>query len=270
MNRLVKQLIVAGIFLLIFGSIGWFLFRAVVPAPTCSDGRQNGTEDGVDCGVVCGLLCPVPVKALENSEPVIIKTGPSDYDILAHLENPNATYGASRVDYVLTVTDAGGKELASRHGNTYVNPAQPRYLVFPLRGLTAAPAKAVLSFAPTDVTWAALSIDAAGDVQFAVRNDKLTVSSQSARFEATAGNNSKFDFDTVDVSVLLYNNSGTIVGANSTVLRTLKSGEQRGFLVDWPFPVPGAVRAQAIITTNVFLNENFIRTNGSPGGVPGI
>lgn len=271
MNRLAKQLIIGGIYLAIVLGISWFVYRAFVPAPTCTDGIQNGKEDGVDCGALaCGMLCPVAVKPLENIEPIIIEIGPSGYDILAHLENPNATYGASRVNYVLTVIDSDGKEIASRRGNTYVNPAQPRYLVFPLQGLTAVPAKATLAFAPTDVVWAALSIDAAGDVQFAVRGDRFTTSSESARFEAMVGNLSKFNFDTVDITVLAYDSNGKIVGANATVQRTVVSGEQRAFLVQWPFPVPGAVRAQAIVTTNVFANDNFIRTYGAPGSIPGI
>lgn len=270
MNRLVKQLIIGGIYLAIVLGLAWFMYRAFVPAPTCSDGLQNGSEEGVDCGVGCGLLCPVPVKALVNEEPVIFKTGPADYDILAHLENPNATYGASRVDYVLTVSDAQGNEIVQRRGNTYVNPAQPRYLLFPFQGLTAVPAKATLVIVQENITWAALSIDAAGDVQFSVRSDRLTASSQSAQFEATVTNLSGFNFETVDITVLVYDDSNTIVGANTTVQRTVVAGEQRAFQVVWPFPVTGATRAQAIVTTNVFANDNFIRTHGVPGSIPGI
>jgi hypothetical protein len=270
MNRLAKQLIIGGIYLAIIGSISWFVYRAFVPAPTCTDGVQNGKEEGVDCGVVCGVLCPVPVKPLDNSTPLLIKTGPASYDVLAHLENTNATYGASRVDYVMSVTDAGGTELASRRGSTYVNPAQPRYLDFPLTGLSGVPAKATFTFDPQRVQWAALSVAAAGDVQFAVRNDSLSVASGSVHYSAIAVNGSKFDFDTVDITVLLYDSAGTIVGANSTVQRTVVAGELRGFSVDWPFAVPGAVRAQAIVTTNVFANDNFIRTYGAPGSIPGI
>jgi len=270
-NRLAKQLIIGGVFLAIIAGFVWLVYRAFVPAPTCSDGIQNAKEEGVDCGALaCGVLCPVPVKPLVNAEPVIFNTGPSNYDVLAHLENPNATYGASRVDYVLTVTDAQDKELAVRRGTTYVNPAQPRYLLFALSGLAGVPAKGALVFAPTDVTWAALSVEAAGDVQFAVRGDQFTTSSTSARFEATVGNLSKFNFDTLDITVLAYDSTGKIVGANTTIQRTVVSGEQRGFQVQWPFPLPGAVRAQAIVTTNVFANDNFIRTYGAPGSVPGL
>lgn len=50
------------------------------PAPTCSDGVQNGTETGVDCGGTCGA-CPVigPCGNLNNndfcSDPAILTQG---------------------------------------------------------------------------------------------------------------------------------------------------------------------------------------------------
>lgn len=270
MNRLAKQLIIGGIYLLLIGGVSWFFYRQAFPAPTCSDGLKNGAEDGVDCGVVCGLLCPVAVEPLTQSDPVILKTGVSDYDVLVHLENANATYGASRVDYAISVVDAAGAQLASRRGSTYVNPSQSRYLVFPLVGLSTPPTKAIVTIDPQSVGWAKLTIDAAGDVQFAVRNDALTVASASVRFDGTVVNQSRFNFDTVDIAVLVYDAAGAIIGANTTVQRTVISGEQRAFRVDWPFALPGAVRAQAIVTTNVFINDNYLRTYGAPGSVPGI
>lgn len=264
MSRLVKQLLYGSIFLAVFVAVGWGLFRAFVAAPTCSDGVQNGREEGVDCGAVaCGVLCPSPVKALENIEPLIIKTGAGGYDVLAHLENPNGAYGASRVDYELVVRDAAGSVLASRRGFTYVNPAQPRYLLFPFQSLPATPAKAELSFVPADVEWGALTIDGAGVVQFAVRGEQFSPASGSVQYTANVLNRSRFDFNEVDVTVLLYDRAGVVVGANTTIIRTLIAGEERAISVAWPFAVPDAVRAQAIVTTNVFANDNFIRAYGS-------
>lgn len=264
MGRLTKQLIIGGIFLAIALLVVWRVYRVFVPAPTCTDGIRNGQEEGVDCGVICGKLCQAPVRALQNLPVQFIRYGNGSYDALAHLENPNTTYGAPRVDYTLTVADSSGKELLVRRGRTYVNPVQPRYLVFPLTGLTGVPASAQLQFAPTDVQWAALNVDAAGSVQFAVRGDRLEPASSSFRYQATVLNNSHFDFDQVDVTVLLYDDAGQLAGAGTTILKTLKAGEERGITVDWPFAIPAAVRAQAVVGTNIFENSNYLRTYGSP------
>lgn len=263
MQRTLKQLLIAGIFLVIVGAPFWVLYRSVVPAATCRDGIQNQQEEGVDCGVVCGTSCPPPRESLQVFPSLIFPTVPGAYDVVVRLGNPNGIYGASRAGYTLVVTDAGGTELARRHGFTYVNPAQPRYLIFSLTGLSSAPANAQLQLDAAAVQWGALELDAAGLVSFAVQNENLQNKPGSVRYQATVINRSSFDFDTVDVTILLRNAADDIVGAGSTVLRTLTAGELRDIAVDWPFPVSAAVTAEVVITTNIFDNENFIRAHGS-------
>jgi hypothetical protein len=264
MSRVFKQLVFGSIYLALIGGLIWGAYRSAVPAPRCDDGRMNGREEGVDCGVVCGKLCAAPVQALENLPTQIIENSDGSWDVIAHLENPNSAYGAARVDYTLQVSDAGGAQLAARRGNTYVLPAQPRYIVFPLGKLANTPAQAVLLIGSSDVQWANLEIEAAGSVEFAVIGDQLTPASGSLRYEAVVSNRSRFDFDEVDVTVLAYDASGEMIAAGSTLLRTMRTGENRALVIDWPFAVPAVVRTQAIVTTNVFANDNFIRQYGSP------
>lgn len=264
MSRFAKQMVFGIVFLIIVGVPAWFVYRTLVPTATCTDGIKNGIEEGVDCGIaVCGVACPPAIETLNVVSPIIIPTGPTNYDVLAHIENPNQVYGASRVDYTLTVIDAAGKQLVMRQGNTYVNPMQPRYLLFPLLGLSGIPASAQLQFAPTDVEWSTLAVQAAGNVEFTVQNDALTTTPDGARYEGVVINRSTFTFDAVDVTVLVYDAVGTIVGANTTLLRTFAPDERRGFVLTWPFAIPGAVRAQSMVTTNVFTNANFIKAYGS-------
>ncbi len=270
MSRLVKQLIIGGFYLALLLGVLWVGYRWLVPAPSCTDGIENGSEDGVDCGAVaCGLLCAPEVLPLQVGPTMILKAG-SGYDALVHLENPNALYGASRVEYVLTVTDAAGAIVAIRRGATYVNPAQPRYMLFPLTGISAVPTKAELQITPATVQWSALTVDAKGDIQFGVRSERFTPAAETLRFEAAVLNKSKFTFDTVDVTVLIFDERGIIISANTTVQRTLASGEERAFSMEWPFAVPGAFRAETIVTTNVFANDNFIRVYGSPESLQGF
>jgi hypothetical protein len=264
MNRFAKRVVIGGIVLIIIGVPAWFLYRAAVPAPTCTDGIQNGAEEGVDCGVAaCGVSCPPVVLPLGQQPVRIFRTGATSADILAQLDNPNTIYGVSRVDYTLVVDDASGQQLIARRGFTYVDPMQPRYILFPLTGLTGIPASAQLQFAPTDVQWGTFSVDAATNVQFIVRNETLTPKTDGARYTATVMNRSTFDFDTVDIVILLHNPHGDIVGANTTVAHTLKAGEERAFTADWPFAVPEAVSAESVVTTNLFENGNFIKTYGT-------
>ncbi|HTP56678.1 MAG TPA: hypothetical protein VMJ72_00150 [Candidatus Paceibacterota bacterium] len=269
MNRFSKQVLYGLFFLAIIIAIVWGLYRAAVPAPTCTDGVQNGGEEGVDCGAVCGVSCPPALVPLENHGVQLIHNSDGSWDALAHLENPNGIYGASRVDYVLNVSDASGAPLAKRTGFTYVEPAQPKYLEFPLGTLGGMPASAALQFTPASVQWAALSVDAAGTVQFQVRSETLASSSSGVHYAATVTNHSSFDFDSVDAVVLFENADNDILAAGSTVMRTLTSGQTRGITVDLPFAVPGATHTQTFVGTNLFSNDNYLKTYGSPERVQG-
>lgn len=263
MSRFAKQLIYGSFYLVIIALIVWGLYRLAVPAPTCTDGIQNQGEEGVDCGGVCGKSCPVSLLPLATPSAQIIKYDNDGSDVVVRIDNPNAIYGASLVPYVLTVTDASGATLTTRRGTTFANPLEPHYLVFPLIGLAGAPARADLQLDTTGVQWAALATQEGSSVEFAVRQDQLLPTASSLRYQADIVNNSKFDFDKVEVAVLLYDQAGKVVGAGSTVLSTLTAGQLRGAIIDWPFAIPSAIRAQAFVTTNVFNNDNYIRTYGS-------
>jgi|GEM_PF-2336139 len=270
MNRLLKQVLIAGVYLAFFGALLWFGYRLIVPEPTCTDGIQNGAEDGVDCGVAsCNVLCATPILSLSVASVDILNAG-TGFDVLVRIENPNPFYGASRIEYTLTVTDASGATLVTRRGATYGNPAQPHYLLFPLAGIATRPAKAEFTIDDASVQWGALTVQAKGDIQFGVRSEIFTPASTSLQYQASVLNKSKFNFDTVDVMVLVYNDKGVVVSANSTLQRTLVAGESRAFSMEWPFVVPGAVRAEALVTTNVFANDNFIREYGSPDAIQGF
>lgn len=262
MSRFTKQLIYGAIYLAILAGLGWFGYRWFVPAPTCTDGVQNGTEEGIDCGAVCGRSCPLPIRPLTAAPVALIENSDGSWDALIQFDNPNGAYGAASFDYSVAVADATGTALAARHGQTYAQPGQPQYLVFPLGKLASAPASAQLQFDANQIQWASLAIDAAGSVEFALRGDALDRSENSVRFAASVTNRSAFDFDVVDVTVLLSDATGRIVGAGSTVIRTLRAGQERGFVVDWPFIIPSAVRAQAFIGTNLFANDNYLQQYG--------
>ncbi len=263
MSRLAKQLIYGIFYLAIIVAIGWGLYRLYVPAPTCFDGIQNQGEEGVDCGAVCGKACPPALIPLANPTAQLIKYDNGAVDVLTRIDNANATYGATAVPYTLKVTDAGGSVLATRTGTTYVNPLEPHYMDFPLIGLTGTPVSASLQLDAASVKWAALTTQGGTNVSFAVRQDQLIPSANSLRYQANIVNNSTFDFNQVEVTVILYDQNGKVVGAGSTMISTLTGGQLRGTTIDWPFAIPSAVRSQTFVTTDVFNNDNYIRTYGS-------
>lgn len=267
MTRILKQLAYGIVFAAIIGLLVWPVYRLFVPAPSCTDGVLNQAEEGVDCGVVCGVTCPPALEPLAVEPVRLIQNGDGSWDAFVQIENSNTIYGAPEVPYTLTVLSADGSTLTTRRGETYVNPLQTTYLVFTLGRMDAVPTNAAIAIDPADVQWLSGS---ASDTAFAIRNDILTPTEDRVRFEAVVINRSRFDFDMVDIVVVLEDNTGAVIGAGSTTARTLRADEERGFTVDWPFGIDGIVRARAYVTTNLFSNENYLREYGTQGRVPGF
>ena len=76
-------------------------------------------------------------------------------------------------------------------------------------------------------------------------------------------NSSDFDFDKVEVGVILFGDDNQIVAVNRTNIRTFLSRTERGFSVSWPTELPESVRQDIEVLTNVFENANFIRNYGT-------
>lgn len=263
MGRFAKQLLIGSVFLILVGSLGYGAYDLLTPDPTCFDGIQNQEEDGVDCGTVCGVLCGAALEPLIVGEPQMFDAGEA-IDVLVQLQNDNTVYGAARIDYRLAVLDTAGNEQTSRRGATYVNPLETRYLVMTFPGITPRGTGLRFEYDPQKVQWFQGRLPETQVIDFSVMNEALTVSEDGqASYTADVRNDSTFDFEEVDVTVLLFDASGQQVAVGATVVRTLAAGQVRAFTVVWPFAIVGTpIRAQAQVSTNAFNNANFIRTYG--------
>lgn len=245
------------------GVILYGAYDLLVPDPTCSDGIQNQGEEGIDCGSVCGVLCGAPLEALIVGEPEKFDAG-DDLDVLVEIKNPNTIFGAARVDWRLVVLDGTGQEVTSRRGFTYANPLETRFLIVTFPGLEAQGAGVQFEYEPAEVRWFGGRLPKTQVVDFSVLNEQfVTDEDGSVSYTADIRNDSTFDFDEVDVSVILLDVSGRRLGIGATIIRTLVAGQIRAVTVQWPFNIAGTpVRTQVEVSTNVFNNDNFIRTYG--------
>ena len=74
-------------------------------------------------------------------------------------------------------------------------------------------------------------------------------------------NKSSFDFDKIDIDVLIFNSSGQIIGLSTTELRTLLSGQERDFFTTWFNQIKGEViSVQIEPETNLFDSDNYLTT----------
>lgn len=258
-RRVLKQLLFGVSFLAIVSGIV-FSFYYLNTRPTCFDGIQNGKEIGVDCGGKCVKACLV-ILPLEVSFAEVLKIGDGDFDVVAEIHNPNPDLGSSNIEYDLVLLGQGSVELArQRYNNLYILPKQTKHIV-----LTSIKSNTDIVGAKIDiknVTWEKLnnSFDV-GTINFRVANSSFT----GKEFTASVANESDFDFDIVDVSVILYDTEGEIIGVNRTTINTLLSKEEREFKAIWPNALEKVVaRSSVEVDTNVFNNSNFIKRYGTP------
>lgn len=246
-GRVQKQLIIGLIFVLILSGIGYGIYSGLVTKTSCTDGIQNGKEEGLDCGTLaCGVVCQEPIQPLEVLIEKVIEVRSGDYDFVAQISNPNTQYGASRIEYSIPEFN--------RSGSSYILPGQTKYLV--ITSLKSGQPRVNAKLSINSVEWEKLNMPE-NEVNFEM------VRSGQSLFEGVLFNNSNYDFDTVEVSVILFDELDSIVGVNKTEIKTFLSKTERGFLVQWSLEQKGISRTHFEISTNLFENSNFIKSYGT-------
>jgi len=267
--RIGKRFLVALFYLLILGSAGYGLF-AYQTRPLCTDKIQNGTEEGVDCGIqACGISCVPSLEPLMVQDVNGRKTPAGDYDIAALVTNPNSEYGSGKVDYEWYVYDGqyppqNQEVIPGRAGTFYILPGQTKYVVLTSLRINdpADPQYLVaVGLRIVSVEWQKILGDPSEF--FKVSREAFSSQENSATYEAVILNQSDFDFDTVDVAVVVPMPGGGIAGTNITNIETFASKTERSVKMTWPFSVPTIFQPIVEVGTNVFDNDNFLKRNGT-------
>ena len=262
-GRAQKQLIIGLIFILIIGGISYgFVDYFFIVEPTCFDSVQNGVEEGVDCGTLaCGVACEPAIMPLNILSQKLLEVRPGDYDFVAQINNPNSLFGASRVAYVLNIT-AIGETFLQKSGTFFILPGQTRFVIVP--GIQTMSGGADVTVDITEVEWQ--KVETFENISFPVQRKNYAVVNRNGTFselEAVILNNSDFDFDKVEVGVILFDNKNEIIAVNRTDIRTFLSRTERYFKASWPVVLPETARQDVEVLTNVFENANFIRRYGT-------
>jgi len=264
MKRQRKQIIIIAIytivFLLVVGSI-WAMF---LPDPSCSDGKQNQNETGIDCGGVCGE-CAIEADDLEVGEVFFSEVDFGIYDVAALVENPNALFGSGSFSYTFEFLGKDGQVIREISGQTYILPSQERYIMEVNIAQEVEPADVRLRLG--EVRWEKFTEYEAPSISVTNRSfERVSSGTMYAQARGLVRNESPYDFETVEVFVGLRDSSGRIIAIGRTDMQTVRAGERRDFIVQWPNAFEGSVASvDARATTNMFENQNFIKIF-FPGG----
>lgn len=256
-----KQIIIALIYFIIFSAIGGGIYRSFIYAPaTCTDGRQNQNEEGIDCGGPC-IVCQ---ETLVDPDILWIKALPVEgglYDLAAQIENKNVNYGSGMMPYAFKIYDSKGSQIGEVKNRNYIMPREKKYIV-DIVSLSTVPAKVSLEFG--DIEWKKFKL--VESLNLPIFNQAIDLNgknSYAAFAQGTAYNQTRFDLDTIDIDVIIYDFAGNVVAVNKTQKNTMKSGEGRFFEVMWPKAFasePSKIKMEQRAYTNVFSDANFITT----------
>lgn len=257
--RVFKQIVIVLIFVVCLGVIvfaGYWIFR---PSPSCGDKIKNQEEEGIDCGGPCPVCELAEIKEIGVLRIEAVAGEAGFYDVVAQIKNPNQNYGSGRLPYQFNLFDEQNRLIGEFAGESFILPNQTKYLVR-LKLKTAAPLNKVkLVFG--DIEWQ--KSDDYQPPQLALQQKEYLILDEEAvysRAKAVVINKTNFDFDKIDIDILLFDASRRLIGLNATEVRSLPAGQERGFSAAWFSPLlgePSFIEMEA--ETNIFDADNYLK-----------
>jgi hypothetical protein len=217
-------------------------FAAVYQAPSCGDRIQNQGEDGVDCGGPCSYLCTelqLPPTVL-YSKP--LQNVSSRTDVVAAIENKNATVAARNVPY--TVTLYGENQILIQQSSGTVDLPPSTIVPVYLPGIASGKQKVTRAFLEIDSDaprWFTMTTDPR--VLPTVSNIKLGGTLQMPRIEATLSNPTIPGLQNVRVVVTVDGLDGNVIAASQTIIPEVPAQGQAVATFTWNTPFTGAPAA---------------------------
>ena len=241
-KRILKQTVIASVFFIVIAVPVYFRFfdRPAAPPPAPAIG---------------------PPEILLQK---LFKVDEFDYDFLVQIRNPNVYFGASNVVYEFRLFDAAGQTVFAKKGATFLLPGQTRHeIISPLRPAASA---AGFDFRVIEADWQKADQFVSPGL-LSVKNQPYSEVKEPERgyskISGSISNDSNFDFEKVDVYVVLFDDRNDPIAVGKTDIRTMLAKTERFFEVKWFKPFAGSVSGLEINPyTNVLRNDNFIKEHG--------
>ncbi|MFH1938318.1 MAG: FeoB-associated Cys-rich membrane protein, partial [Patescibacteria group bacterium] len=258
-KRTVKQIIIALIFFLVLFSFAFLIYYFIKSGPTCDDGIKNQAEEEIDCGGPCSSCELINIEDIEVLWVKVISNQEGFYDLAAQIKNPNQNYGSGQVSYQFELYDIQDKFIAKYSGSTFILPNQTKYLIKVRVESNSMVNRAKLSFSqiewekPENYQFPELIVQ---QKEYRLLSDKETGFSQA---RAVVINKTNFDFNKIDVDILLFDSFRNLIAINSTEISTLLANQERDFTVIWFNKIDGqVVFVEMEPETNIFDPDNYL------------
>lgn len=274
-QRQFKKMSIIMSILLVLGAIAFILTRP--KQEPCFDGKQNNHEEGVDCGGLCAKQCPLAAKP-EDVKNISIKwvkfvrSGANTYDLVALISNENTNWGVASLNYKFTYYNENGLRIGEKTGKTFVAPKgaksgeSVKYIIENNMVSDTQIDRVDLSLGSYD--WKkieeGIEIEDRNEDSIGISNASFQVDSMTKIYTATGKtqNESRYDFDTVTINVVVFDKDGGVIAASKTNQRTLKAGDGWGFAVIFPNLTVDRDKVASVdyrAETDVFDEKNFLK-----------
>ena len=193
------------------------LISALYKTPTCTDGKQNQGEVGVDCGGPCTYLCTAQVQPPSILFTNVLDNGARRSDVIAVVENKNATAAAKNVPYRITLYNVGRVLLQEINGVIDLPPGARVPVYIP--GIVSKEQKvtsAFLTIDPSAAQWFSMATDSRvlPTVSSIVNNSTATL----VRIDAVLVNSDVSPLSNVQAVILVYDSKKNVIAASQTVV----------------------------------------------------
>ena len=224
------------------------IFKFFYKAPTCFDNKKNGDETDVDCGGSCRKLCQsafLPPR-IEWGGAKFEKLANGLYNASSYIVNPNINGGAINVPYKISLYDAEGVLITERIGTVNLYPHR-NSLAFQtaINVNKSIPVKATFEFTNAP-QWFRAEDKLTG---VSVIDKKYEENENSSSLQVTIENNTLYSFDNIQVSAVLYDSSGNVIGFSQTKLDSIPKGGREIAPFTW-----SDSRSNRVVTQEILLN----------------
>lgn len=188
-------------------------------------------------------------------------------DVVGQLRNPNPAAGVDSLDITILLRDTGGQEITRVVKNSYLLPGSLQYVMafsIPLQHRVLGQVEVEFEKEPMFVALPP-SVNLPQFSAFAKERLEKTIGANVIEEEhGIVKNTSTFDWGKVEVFVVGVGSTGEVVSAGQTFVGALTVGEEREFIVTWPKPSTAIDRLIILPSTNMYSEENLLRSAGNP------
>ncbi len=219
----------------------------VYRAPSCTDGIQNQNETGIDCGGSCTYLCTAQVLPPLARFVRPIENGVGRTDIVAYVDNSNATAALRNASYTIQLYGKDNTILSQKNGTVDLPPhsAVPVFIPDFYNG-PKKPVNAFLTFKQSSLKW----FTSTTSPQTLPISDIKVASTDTPHITATVTNPTATPLYNVKIIIVVLGASGSsdnVIAASQTVVPLIPAQGTAPLIFTWNAPFSGAPVREEIL-----------------------